>query len=208
MDLAVLIAFAGMAGVLIAVPGPDWAFILAAGVREQAVLPAVTGLVAGYLVLTVVVAAGVGPLVASVPAALVALTVVGAGYLIHVGIGTVRSPRRDPPVPATGWLATGPRNARLVRRGIGVSALNPKALLFFLAFLPQFARPHEPWPLPLQLTVLGIIWATIVGVFYCTLGFTADRVLASRPAMIHWVTRTAGVAMIAVGLALLVEQLR
>src|SRR5262249_17381419 len=160
---------------LIAVPGPDWAFVLAAGLRDRAVLPAVGGLVVGYVLLTVLVAAGLGPLFASMPAALAALTVVGAGYLIYLGVVTLRSSgeRDGLPVASVASVAPPGTRRRLVRRGIGVSALNPKALLFFVAFLPQFTRPGDAWPLPVQLAVLGGVWALIIAVFYTAVGYAA-----------------------------------
>lgn len=208
MQVSVVLAFAGFATMLIVVPGPDWAFVLAAGVRDRVVVPAVAGLASGYVLLTAVVAAGVGPLVASVPSALVALTVVGAAYLLCLGVGILRTSGADQrastatmPAPARAG------GARTVRRGIGVSALNPKGLLFFVAFLPQFARPADSWPLPVQLVVLGAVWTMIVALFYTALGFTAERALEARPGLARGVTRVAGGAMIAVGLALLGEQI-
>jgi threonine/homoserine/homoserine lactone efflux protein len=207
MQVSVVLAFAGFATMLIVVPGPDWAFVLAAGVRGRVVVPAVAGLAAGYVLLTAVVAAGVGPLVASVPSALIALTVVGALYLLYLGIGILRAPGEGQLVPIAATRAPARAgSARTVRRGIGVSALNPKGLLFFVAFLPQFARPDDSWPLPLQLVVLGAVWTLIVALFYTALGFTAERALAARPGLARVAGRVAGGAMIAVALALVGEQ--
>ncbi|MDT7630524.1 MAG: hypothetical protein QOI50_2454, partial [Pseudonocardiales bacterium] len=76
MPISALLGFWAVAALLIIVPGPDWAFAISAGLRGHAV-PAATGIVVGYLAMTIVVAAGVGVLVASSPVALTALTVVG-----------------------------------------------------------------------------------------------------------------------------------
>jgi hypothetical protein len=62
-----LLAIAAIAATLIAIPGPDWAFILAAGARNRVVLPAAAGLVIGYALIIVVAALGVGPLVTAAP---------------------------------------------------------------------------------------------------------------------------------------------
>lgn len=70
-------AFWVVAFLLIIVPGADWAFTISAGLRGGSAVPAVGGLVAGYLAMTVVVAAGVGALVARSPALLTALTAAG-----------------------------------------------------------------------------------------------------------------------------------
>ena len=215
MELSALLAFAGVATMLAFVPGPDWAFIVAASVRERAVIPAVTGVAAGYGVLTVVVAVGVGPLVASEPAALAVITIAGAAYLFYLGVSILRSSRhhRQPvlsaaPVTAPGAApVTAPGGDRqLLRRGIGVSALNPKGLLFFVAFLPQFARPASSWPFSVQLIVLGAVYVVINAIFYGALGFTADRTIAGRPRLAGLITRVAGVGMIVVSLILLSQQ--
>lgn len=207
MQLSALAAFVGVAWMLILLPGPDWAFVLAAGMRERlVVLPAVLGLVTGYGLVTLVVAAGVAPLVAAEPMALVALTVVGAAYLVHLGVGALRAPGGPGADPAVAARPPAP-SGELWWRGVGVSALNPKALLFFLAFLPQFARPSAPWPLAVQLLVLGAVWAVIGALFYTALGYTARRTLGAKPRLAQAVTRLAGVAMVLAGVALLGEQL-
>ena len=91
METSVIMAFAALSLALIAVPGPDWAYIIAAGVRGRVVGPAVGGLMLGYVVITVVVVLGLGPIAANAPLLLVALTIGGAGYLIYLGVKTLRS---------------------------------------------------------------------------------------------------------------------
>jgi threonine/homoserine/homoserine lactone efflux protein len=95
---------------------------------------------------------------------------------------------------------------RLLRRGVGVSALNPKSLVLFVAFLPQFVRPTAPWPLGVQLVVLGLVWAAMGAVFYAALGYTVQKTLGSRTGPAQTVTRIAGAAMILGGIALIAEQ--
>lgn len=206
MPISVLIAFAAVAATLIVLPGPDWALVLAAGTRDQGRVPAtVGGLAIGYLLITAVVATGVAPLVAATPVALVILTVVGAAYLLYLGIGILRRPAAHEPSAAMQAPATGA--GRTLVEGIGVSALNPKSLLFFLAFLPQFARPAAAWPVAVQLLVLGGVWVVLGSTFYTLLGCTAERTIAQRPGLARTVTRIAGIAMIVAGLALLSDQL-
>jgi threonine/homoserine/homoserine lactone efflux protein len=202
MELSALLAFAGVAITLIVVPGPDWAFVVTAGARDRVVLPAVAGLVAGYLLVTAVVVLGVGPLVATTPSASAVLSLVGAGYLANLGVRILRSPVEAHSAERTAGGAGG--IGRTFRRGVGVSALNPKGLLFFLAFLPQFARPAGSWPFAVQLAALGGVWAVICALFYTALGYTADRALAARPGLNRVITRVAGGAMIVVGAVLLV----
>jgi threonine/homoserine/homoserine lactone efflux protein len=204
MDLPALIAFLAVATTLIVLPGPDWALVIAAGTRTRgAVLPAVTGLAIGYALITGTIAAGVAPVVAAAPPALAALTVAGAGYLVYLGLGTLRRPG-----PVSDTAGAPPATAgRMVLRGVGVSTLNPKALLFFLAFLPQFTRPSAAWPVGIQLIVLGGVWVVLGAAFYTVLGLTAQWTLARRPSLARAITRVAGAAMVLAGIALLAEQL-
>lgn len=204
MELADSLGFAAVAVTLIAVPGPDWACILAAGARDRVVWPAVAGLMLGYSLITVVIAVGLGPITTKLPLLLIALTFAGAGYLAHLGVRTLRS-------TATIARAGGPeRLAHTTRgyigRGVAVSGFNPKGVLLFLSILPQFARASAPWPLPVQLGVLGMEFVLICGAFYVALGFCAHRVLGSRPALARLTSRIAGSAMILLGLGLIVER--
>src|SRR5580692_3964860 len=221
-----VVAFWAVALLLIMVPGADWAFVLGASLRGRSVLPAVAGLVLGYTGITIVVAAGVGAVVGRSPALLAGLTVVGGCYLIWHGATTfARSAAASArigtaaPGPATGGsaapgpatrgsAAAGTRPAdtgrAVLARGMGVSALNPKGLLIFLALLPQFTNPGWSWPLTAQLGLLGLVFAATCGVFYLGLGSAARKILAARPAAARAVTRFSGAAMVVIGALLLV----
>jgi threonine/homoserine/homoserine lactone efflux protein len=204
MELSAVVAFAAIASALIAVPGPDWAYVLAAGARDRVVVPAVAGILLGYAVITAVVVAGVGALVAAAPLAMVALTVGGATYLVYLGVGVLRQPGELVLATATDPAPT--RSAvRYLARGAGVSALNPKGLLIFLSILPQFTRPAAAWPLPAQMAALGGVFIVICALVYLPLGHAAHRILGARPAMAGITTRVAGAAMILVGVALIAE---
>ncbi|MBV9795378.1 MAG: LysE family translocator [Actinobacteria bacterium] len=203
MALDSVLAFWGVCALLIAVPGADWAFVIGAGLRGPSVIPAVAGLVLGYTGLTVVVAAGVGALVARTPAALTVLTVVGGAYLIWRGVASLaRHP--DPVTPAATPAPPAP-TATLVQ-GLGVSGLNPKGLLLFLALLPQFASRHGSWPLPAQLALLGLVFTVTCGAFYLGLGSVVRTTLVSRPWATRALTRISGAAMIVIGALLLADR--
>ncbi|MDQ3432987.1 MAG: LysE family translocator [Actinomycetota bacterium] len=128
MPLATVLAFWAVAAVLIAVPGPDWAFAINAGLRRH-IVAAAGGIVLGYVAMTLVVAGGLGVLIATTPAALAVLTVVGALYLVWLGVKIVRHPA-DITRPSDTSTST-PR--RTLLQGVDVSGLNPKALLIFVA---------------------------------------------------------------------------
>jgi threonine/homoserine/homoserine lactone efflux protein len=149
MAIGTLAAFWAVSFLLVLVPGADWAYAIAAGLRDRSVLPAVAGLLAGYMALTAVVAAGIAALIARSPLVLAVLTALGALYLLWLGITTMARP------PAPG-AAADESNRPWVRRaakGAGISGLNPKALLLFLALLPL---PGDPGQRPRRADVAAI----------------------------------------------------
>lgn len=201
MEITSLVAFASVSVLLVLVPGADWAYAIAAGLRERSAVPAVGGLLLGYVLLTAVVAAGLAALVASRPGVMTGLTVVGAGYLLWLGVGTLARPAQ----PSAGVDVE--RSAqRMLLRGAGISGLNPKALLLFLALLPQFV--HGSWPVAIQIGALGLLHVVVCGIVYSGVATAARVVLRTRPAVARAVTRGSGIAMILIAAGLLVERLR
>jgi threonine/homoserine/homoserine lactone efflux protein len=155
------------------------------------------------VILAAVVAAGVAALVARWPLLLTALTVLGSLYLLWLGISTLS--HRAAPVAATdegdrSWM-------RRAARGAGISGLNPKALLLFLALLPQFITKGGAVPFAAQIMLLGLVHTANCGVVYTGVGTAARKVLKARPAVAVLVTRFSGTAMIIIGLLLLAERL-
>ena len=215
MAASSVLAFWAVSVLLIIVPGPDWAFVLGSGMRAGTAVPAVGGLVIGYCAVTVVVAAGVGTLVASSPALLTGLIFVGGMYLVWLGARTLARPKvPDAPSGADGKPAAVERGTRrpgsgraTLAKGIGVSALNPKGLLLFVALLPQFTSPRWSWPLAAQLGLLGLVFVLTCAAFYLCLGTFARRVSSARPATARVITRFSGAAMIVIGALLLIERL-
>jgi threonine/homoserine/homoserine lactone efflux protein len=206
MAISSIAAFWAVAALLIAVPGADWAYVIGTVLGGRPVVLAVGGLVIGYAAVTAVVAAGVGAVVARTPASLTVLTVAGGLYLIWLGARNVRASARTAghglpvrPAPASA-------RATLVK-GIGVSGLNPKGLLVFLALLPQFTSPHGSWPLTLQLAVLGLVFTLTCALFYLSMGSVIRRILTAKPAVAQMISRVSGAAMILIGLLLLAGRL-
>jgi threonine/homoserine/homoserine lactone efflux protein len=198
-----IIAFWVVAALLIVVPGADWAFTIGSALRGHAVVAAVGGLVVGYAGLTVVVAAGVGALVAETPTALTVLTVVGGSYLMWHGVRTVLTPSS---LGSTVGAPTGTNWGTLVQ-GIGVSGLNPKGLLLFLALLPQFTNAAGSWPVAAQIVVLGAVFILSCGAFYLCLGAFARTILRTRSGVARAVSRFSGAAMVVVGGLLIADRL-
>ncbi|MFC9359263.1 LysE family translocator [Rhodococcus sp. NPDC057014] len=203
MAIGTVAAFWAVSFLFVLTPGADWAYAIAAGLRHRTVVPAVGGLLSGHLVMTAVVAAGVAALVSRSPLVLTALTGVGAAYLVWLGITTLAKPSAPP--------QAGPEQApeswvRQAVKGLGISGLNPKVFLLFLALLPQFSDAGARWPLALQIVLLGLVHTASCAVVYTGVGAGARVVLRTRPAAARVVTWISGAAMIGIGAVLLVER--
>jgi threonine/homoserine/homoserine lactone efflux protein len=187
---------------LIFSPGPDWAYTLGVAVGGGRVVPAVAGLVAGYVGLTLVVAAGVGAVVAGDAGVLSALSAVGGAYLLWLGVTTLRTAGH-----ARFAAAPSAQTARATFfRGVGVSGLNPKGLLVFLALLPQFVDRSGQWPVAVQMLTLGVVFTVSCAVVYSGVGVFARTMLSAKPHAARAIARLSGAAMIVLGSALLVER--
>jgi threonine/homoserine/homoserine lactone efflux protein len=203
VTISILAAFWLVSFLLVLVPGADWAYVIAVGLRERSIVPAVGGVLLGYVLLTAVVAAGVAALVARSPAVLTVLTVLGALYLLRLGIAAVSAPA----LPQAGDEQADEPWTRRAARGVGISGLNPKALLLFVALLPQFTTRSAPWPFAAQIAVLGGVHTVNCAIVYLTVGLAARTVLRARPTVARAVTRCSGIAMIVIAALLPVERL-
>ncbi|EMY35375.1 lysine exporter protein LysE/YggA [Arthrobacter crystallopoietes BAB-32] len=204
MDQQLFLGFAAVALTLACTPGADWAYSIAAGLNQRSFAPAIAGLCSGYVVLTLLVAAGVAALIASIPALLGWLTIAGAAYLLWLGFTTARSWRG---ARFSSLEQSGSSRLRSFLRGLGTSSINPKGLLLFLALVPQFISPAAGLPAPVQLGILGLSFVLMVAVVYSIVALAAQKLLQSRPAAARVVTLASGLIMIALGAVLLFEQL-
>jgi len=200
MSGATLFAFWAFSLLFVVTPGADWAYAIAAGIRGKGVFPAVVGLLAGYVVLTVIVAAGVGVLIASQPMLMSALTVAGSCYMGWLGLDMLR----NPPVPkAAGEEANADTWTSWALKGAFVSGLNPKAFLFFLAFLPPWTANDASWSIPVQIVALGLIHTASCSVVYSLVGVGAKLALGTRPSAALIIGRMSGVVMFSLGVLLM-----
>ena len=203
MTLSIVAAFWAVSFLFIITPGADWAYAISAGMRERRVAPAVAGLLSGHLLATLIVAAGIGALLAKSPLIMSLLTLAGALYLLWLGIGMIRQPS----TPQAGQVQVADSWFRWVWKGTCVSGMNPKVFLLFLALLPQFTDPLSTWPVPAQILALGGLHAVSCGIIYLLVGFSARSVLQTRPAAARVVSRVSGAAMITIAATLLTERL-
>ncbi|MGZ4201186.1 MAG: LysE family translocator [Thermoleophilaceae bacterium] len=166
-DSSHLALFVTAALVLLAITGPAVLYIVTQSVEHgrRAGLTAVGGIHFGSLVHVAAATVGLSALLVSSSVAFSAVKLVGAAYLIFLGIQKLLG-RGDDGGPALGAGELDLR--RVFRQGIVVNVLNPKTALFFLAFLPQFVDPGKS-AAP-QIAVLGLIWVL--------LGLLSDSVYA------------------------------
>ncbi len=153
-DTAHLMAFTLAALTLAAIPGPGMLYVLARslGGGRDVGLRSSFGTALGGCVHVVAAAAGLSALVAASATAFTVLKLVGAAYLIWLGVRTLMSASAPPPPVG----ATDGADAGAFRQGVLTEALNPKTALFFVTFLPQFCQP-EHGPIAVQIAVLGLI---------------------------------------------------
>ena len=158
MEFTELIYFIAAAALLTMAPGPDIMYLLtkslADGARQGIALAA--GLCSGLAFHTALVMAGVAALIQSSPDLFRMLKYVGAAYLIYLAYLAFR----EKDAPAAPGEADSCRDlGKLYRRGAFMNMTNPKVLLFFLAFLPQFIHTGMPLSPAAQTGILGIIFA-------------------------------------------------
>ena len=158
--LQTLIAFFGVAVVLALTPGPDNIFVLLQSAQGgwRAGMAVVVGLCAGLVVHTAAVALGLAAVFAASAVAFTVLKFCGAAYLAYLAWQALRAPAAvASEVPTDAPVAQAPSLGRMVGRGVVMNLTNPKVLVFFLAFLPQFADPARGG-VALQLMVLGVVF--------------------------------------------------
>jgi threonine/homoserine/homoserine lactone efflux protein len=196
-----LALFALSALVLCAIPGPAVIYILSKGVQSgrRGALAAVFGVHGGTLLHITAATLGLSALVMSSATAFDAVKLVGAGYLVALGLMRLLRGGKSVVVPAERESSD---LRQVFRQGFVVEALNPKTAIFFLAVLPQFADPSRA--LAPQIVVLGIVWL-VVGIctdsLWALLGGTLGDVLA-RSRRFPLIERiVSGCALIGLGLA-------
>ena len=212
-SLESLTAFFGVAVLLALSPGPDNVFVLLQSAQKgwRAGLAVVVGLCAGILVHTTAVALGLAAVFAASATAFTVLKWCGAAYLAYLAWGALRAPSSvsDGPVQQARDQRLSLRAAlRMMGRGTVMNLTNPKVLIFFLAFLPQFADPARGSLAP-QIMVLGGVFMLaaflVFGAMACFSG-AFGRLLQKSASGQRWLNRVT--ALVFVGLALRLASLQ
>jgi threonine/homoserine/homoserine lactone efflux protein len=205
MNAELFIAFVLVAAALACTPGVDWAYSIAAGLRQRSFAPAIAGLCSGYVLHTALLVAGLAALLTGMPGVLGWITLTGAGYLMWLGVSTLRSWRAASFSAGAG--NDGSTRLRTFLQGMGTSGINPKGLLFYVALVPQFVSAEASLPVPVQSGLLGLTFVLLAGLVYTAVALLSRTLLQSRPEAARMVTLASGVIMVALGAVLLGEQL-
>ena len=204
------VGFLAVAVVITLAPGPDNVMVVSLGAARgwRAGVAFGLGCACGCLSHTLLAALGVGLLIAASPWAFGALKLCGGGYLVWLGGRVlVASWRADPDRGRDGG-GTEPLGL-LFRRGVLANAVNPKVMLFFLAFLPQFVVASQGMP-GLQMAQLGLLFAFQAALTFGALGagagwirawFIPETFVGASPG--RWLDRAAGVIFVALGVKLI-----
>ena len=200
MTFEIWLAFVAASTALLLIPGPTVLLVLSYALSKgrSVAVSSAAGVALGDLVAMTASLLGLGALVMASATLFTALKWVGAAYLIWLGIKLIRS------APSEGLHM--PASADITGRGVfwhatAVTALNPKSIAFFIAFVPQFitvGAPLTPQFAILITTFVGL--ATLNALAYALL---ADRLRGAigRPVVITWLTRWGGAMLIAMGVA-------
>jgi leucine efflux protein len=185
--------------VFLAIPGPGNLVLVTAtgkgGVRGG--LAATGGVIAGDQVLMWLAVAGVATLLGASPRVFSAVQWLGAAYLGWMGWRMIMARPGDAPVLKI-------RTGQYFRQALLITLLNPKAIVFYMAFFPLFVDPlrHQ------GLTTFAFMAVTVavITLLYCTVAVTLTRVFAERlranPTVVRWLNRLAGTMLLGFGLRL------
>jgi len=203
-----LLAFLGVALMITASPGPDNLMVLGVGMsrgRRQGMAFGL-GCALGCLTHTLLATIGVSALLAASPIAFTALKVVGGLYLVWLGIGALRS-RGGARVDGANALPDESLR-RLFAKGLFANSINPKVVLFFLSFLPQFViagHGSVAW----QTAQLGLVFTAQACLLFGLLGYFSGAIgkwVNRHPGAGLWLDRVAGTIFIGLGLRLILAR--
>ncbi|MCR0984737.1 LysE family translocator [Roseomonas populi] len=205
-DFSQVAFFAAAALVLALTPGPGIFYVAArtlSGGRAEGIASGLgTGI--GGMVHVLAGSLGVSAIVLASAELFTAVKLLGAAYLVWIGLRTVWTARRNAAAALAGGAAQPVGTRRAFREGALVEALNPKTAAFFLAFVPQFVDPSAGH-VAAQFAVLGLVSVALNTLVDLAVAVAAARVrngAMGRPVLVRRLREASGAAMVALGLGL------
>jgi threonine/homoserine/homoserine lactone efflux protein len=192
--------------VLIATPGQDMILVMSRSIAQGSAAGVVTaaGVSVGLVGHTLLATLGLGAILRTSEWLFLALKLVGAAYLVYLGVQLIRSRPHE-----LALAAGAPRSLwRLFFDGALSNISNPKIAVFYFAFLPQFVTPGAAHP-TLSVFVLGLVFAGLTFLVKGPVGLAAGLLsawLRARPKALAWLYRTSGAVLIGLGLRLALER--
>jgi threonine/homoserine/homoserine lactone efflux protein len=175
-ELETLLAFLIASVSLTLLPGPDNLFVLSlSAIRGAKVgIPVALGLAAGNFLHTLAVALGFSALIAHTPGALTAIKILGVIYLLYLAWQSWQHPVSIKQTAQAAEIES-PAKFQLFKRGILMNALNPKVILFFVAFFPQFIDKNSAQP-ALNIFLLGTLFVLQTAIIFSLIALAAGRI--------------------------------
>ena len=199
MDLTLWLTFAAASTALLLIPGPTVLLVMSYALSQgrSVAVASATGVALGDISAMTASLAGLGALILTSAALFTVLKWVGAAYLIWMGWRLFRS-ARGAMLGRIGETRSIPAREVFCHAAL-VTALNPKSIVFFIAFVPQFLRPEAPLiPQFAILTATFVALALLNALAYALL---ADRLRTGlkRPSVLRRITQGGGIALMAMG---------
>ncbi|WP_175885889.1 LysE family translocator [Burkholderia sp. BCC0044] len=191
-------------------PGPDTAYIVGRSVAQGrgAGLMSAFGISAGCCVHALACAFGLTALLAASATAFTVIKLVGAAYLIYLGVRMIIAKQAAAPGAEAAQAAAAKPLRQLFMQGFWTNVLNPKVVLFFVSFFPQFVSadsPHKAW----AFLTLGAVFVAMSTVWTSLVAWVAGSVtqrFSGKPGVRKWLDRTVGSAFVGLGLRLASSQ--
>ncbi|MEM6409542.1 MAG: LysE family translocator [Pseudomonadota bacterium] len=201
MDLSVWLAFVAASTALLLIPGPTVLLVLSYAISQgkRVALATAAGVATGDLIAMSASLAGLGAIVLASATLFSALKLVGAAYLLYLGIKLILSASELSQGRVEKARSASVRN--VFGHAAAVTALNPKSIVFFIAFVPQFISVDRA--LAPQFVVLVATFVSLAALNAFAYAILADRLSAriARPSVLAWLARAGGGALVAMGLA-------
>ncbi len=198
MSLDLWLTFVAATTALLLIPGPTVLLVLSYALSQgkRVAVASATGVALGDFMAMTASLAGLGALVLTSATLFTVLKWIGAAYLVWLGVKLLRAPASEGLEAQTQPDSTA---RHVFWHTATVTALNPKSIAFFVAFVPQFVQTEQP-----LLPQFAILIATFVGLAALNAlayALAADRLRQTirKPAVITWLTRSGGLALIAMG---------
>lgn len=205
LPIETLVSFALAAYTLSLSPGPSNLYIMACtiGSGSRGGLAAASGMAIGSIIYSVLTAAGVAAVIALSPNLFFLIKLLGTLYLVYLGIITLKNAHGGDLQKSVHRSVT-----KIWRQSVVVELTNPKTVLFFLAFLPQFTQ-SERADVGWQLLLLGGLYSGIAlssDLLVVALSAKIKAILQRSPRLAIWQERIAGAVLLGLGLAILIDE--